>query len=477
MSEIFRDRTEGVAARRLDLLRRRRDELVTMPHAVRRVVVSRAAWTAAGLATLVCGVALIGAAAAPPVAALVSRGLPGMVPAPLQTLLCATWVCGLVAYAISRALAEHRFAVAMSHYVLPSDDPDHDVDRLSHERPDEQARTMAHRLEVRSAALPVAAAAIVLPATVLYVLQALRVGGWPATGEVEAMLAERGGSLIALAALGLAGAVAMTSRAARAPAMAVAAGIVATGALLGAAVGFARGATGVTWWLATAATVAATVALVVRRLRVERERIAAKDPAAGSELFTWRGLARGVRAVVVKAGSVVTTKRLAAVVGGLVLVTLFGAPVQRVGANVRPAHDVAEAPARATVTANRGTFSHAVQQPIDHGVAVDLYLDGADAIDVRALGGVDSVPAGWTARIVARSDVAPAGSLRFDPLALGATNARVVDNELTIQACDGHPEPLGVRVTSTRDSAVRYTVYFDVTLAPARCLRDYSPRY
>src|SRR5574339_304683 len=60
--EPFRDPTEGAKARRRDLLTRRRDDLATMPHFIRRVFVKRSARAAAG-AVLFAGGALIAATA------------------------------------------------------------------------------------------------------------------------------------------------------------------------------------------------------------------------------------------------------------------------------------------------------------------------------------------------------------------------------------------------------------------------------
>ena len=137
MSEIYRDRSEGAAARRQELLRRRRDELVTMPHAVRRVVVARSARIAAGMFATLAGAALIAAAWSPELAARLQGMMPGLQPAPLSTLLFGGWILCLVAWSISRARFEHRFAVAMSRYVLPTSDVDRDVERLDHEHPDE----------------------------------------------------------------------------------------------------------------------------------------------------------------------------------------------------------------------------------------------------------------------------------------------------------------------------------------------------
>ena len=65
MSNIFRDPTEGATARRADLLRRRRDELVMMPHAIRRVYVARRARTAASVTIAIVGAALLAIAMEP----------------------------------------------------------------------------------------------------------------------------------------------------------------------------------------------------------------------------------------------------------------------------------------------------------------------------------------------------------------------------------------------------------------------------
>jgi len=184
-SEIFRDRTEGTAAKRQELLRRRRDELVTMPHAVRRVVVARSARIAASMAITLGGVALIATAYSPGLATKIASMMPGIQPAPLSTLLSGSLLFGLVAWAISRARVEHRFAVEMSKYVLPSNDLDHDVERLDHEHPDELARAMGHRLEVKSAAWPILAAGVIVPATALWLGRLARTHAWPVMSEFE----------------------------------------------------------------------------------------------------------------------------------------------------------------------------------------------------------------------------------------------------------------------------------------------------
>ena len=115
------------------------------------------------------------------------------------------WVIAIVAYFVARARCEHHFSVAMSKTVLPSENADADVERLSHEHPDEVARRMAHRLEVRASAWPVAAIAMIVPATLLYLFYGFKQGGWPAIAEYEASLATNAGKLALIAGMQAAG--------------------------------------------------------------------------------------------------------------------------------------------------------------------------------------------------------------------------------------------------------------------------------
>ncbi|MBT8495869.1 MAG: hypothetical protein KJO07_22690, partial [Deltaproteobacteria bacterium] len=55
----FRDFMPGMEGRRADLLRRRRDELATMPHALRRVYVARVSRVSAALAACLGGTVLM----------------------------------------------------------------------------------------------------------------------------------------------------------------------------------------------------------------------------------------------------------------------------------------------------------------------------------------------------------------------------------------------------------------------------------
>ncbi len=298
MSEIYRDRSEGTAAKRQELLRRRRDELVTMPHAVRRVVVARTARIAASMVATVGGIALIATSFAPHLADKLASVMPGIQPAPLSTLLAGSWLVGLIAWAISRARVEHRFAVAMSKYVLPTNDIDHDVERLDHEHPDHIARMMGRDLEVRSAAWPLLAASVLLPATALWIARGLRTHGWPVMSELELSLALHAKPLLMIGLAGLAGSIVMTRKFTRLPMVATM--LIPFGAVAGAltVAGFAKSLAWA-WPTSGVAVLAMGTGLIVRTLRKERALLEVEDPAAGSELFTIRGMLQELRSGIV----------------------------------------------------------------------------------------------------------------------------------------------------------------------------------
>jgi hypothetical protein len=235
--------------------------------------------------------------------------LPGISPAPLATILTATWVIGVVAWAMSAARSQHRFAVAMSRYVLPSEDLDHDVERLDHERPDDMARAMGHRLEVGSAAWPIAAAGAIAPATVLWLSLLVRDRAYVPVARLEDAIAGHAWALGAFAIAGALAAVVMTRRAARKPLVAIVLAPVAVGAFATSVL--ATGMDGA-WIYGSLAAISAVGAVIVRRLRRERTLIDVADPAAGSELFTIRGAIRALRA-----GLARTRAGLAAMVAGV----------------------------------------------------------------------------------------------------------------------------------------------------------------
>lgn len=299
MTDIYRDPTDGATARRVDLLRRRRDELVTMPHAVRRVVVARGARIAASAAMAVVGALLVGAASSPRMAKLLGHLLPPDDPAVIATALLAAWLGGALVYAIARSICEHRFAVAMTRCVLPGDDLHHDLERLAHETPDEVARRMAHAREVSSAAMPVLAAALVGPATLAYIGLAIRVHGWPANRVIEHAMQEHSGALVLAGVLGVVAIALVLTQRMRAPSMTVPMGVVAVTAIVVAAATKSDVASAI-------AAIAGMIALNTRTLRIERAWIDTEDPAAGTELFVRmrRRLADARRFVVAHYGMV-----------------------------------------------------------------------------------------------------------------------------------------------------------------------------
>jgi hypothetical protein len=295
MPDIYRDPSDGAAARREHLLRHRRDELATLPHAIRRVVVARSARIGASLVVAVLGAGLVGLASWPDATRYLATHLPNH-PAVLTAMLCAIWLGGVFAWWVARARCEHRFAVAMSRYVLPGANVDHDVERLDHEHVDEQARAMAQRLEIRSAALPVLASALVVPATAVYLGEVAAAGGVPVLSAVETGLAD---AAVPLALLGFAGAVAalLVNRPALRGRTSAILGLGMVPCLaIGAFDAAASGVMGVAWALIGAIAIAAPVGMVSWRLVRERVALDATDPTAGSEVITLRAVLRRVAA-------------------------------------------------------------------------------------------------------------------------------------------------------------------------------------
>jgi hypothetical protein len=480
VSEIYRDRTEGAAAKRQELLRRRRDELVTMPHAVRRVVVARSARIAAGMAIALSGAVLLVAAATPKLALWMTTWLPGIQPAPLSTLLSVMWIVGIVAWAIGRARVEHRFAVAMSHYVLPGDDLDQDIERLDHERPDEIAREMAHGLEVSSAAWPVIAAALILPVTALYISRGVAVHGWPVMSEFEASLAAHSGALIAIAIGGAVAAIVMTRRSARMPAAAPIAGSAALLAALVAIGLAARGAHAV-WWVAGLAVITGSIGYAARRLRIERVLIAADDPAAGSELFTLRGFLRSVRTQLGTAYRMLRGVRgyrlwrfalLAFVIAPMYLVFGRGHSSSARVAAIKPGAVMPR-----TATAVEPSPSLAPDDKVvrvGNRFEVDVTL-GDHAVDIESLSDLGMVPANWHATIGielgstdAKLAVSPFPGATDGMMNLGGGVEHV---EFQVDNCDGRVQPLGLHLERAlhETGTQRVTLYITPKLEVAHC--------
>ena len=478
MSDIFRDPTEGALARRLDLLRRRRDELITMPHAVRRVVVARAARIAASLVLCLGGAAVLAAAASPMVSRLLEGVLPGQDPAVLSQLLLGAWVLAVFAYAISRSRAEHRFIVAMSRYVLPGDDLAQDIERLSHEHPDAMAKQMAQRLEVRSAALPVLAAALILPATALYIIHSVRELGWSRT--FDASVAGQGWELAGCATLGVVAAIVVTRRFARVPVVAAIAGgiaLIAAGAV-SIEVALTGGVPSIL--LLASLVLAATIAVVVRRLRSEREWIDADDPAAGSKLFTLRDAVAAVRRAYgfIRPRVRRSTVMVAAVCAALVVAAATSMGNLEISPRL-PIVPAAQAAPGAPLGLEEKTSPdlaprYRVESIGEGQVYMNVELENGATVEIPGIAGLEAVPAGWHARIVVRLAGSAPGPVRVTPF-VGQVRTNL-ENQAdaiisTIEVCGPHPGQLGLHVGAPGNwpegrSAVSLVIEPQLSLSP-----------
>ena len=461
MSEPFRDRTEGAIARRQDLLRKRRDEFVMMPHAIRRVVVARAARNAASLAILVSGAAMLVVAMSPTLTSYIARGLPGINPAVISTFLGGAWILGLVAFATSRGRSEHRFAVEMSSTVLPGQDLDDDIERLSHERPDLVARRMAQRLEVGSAALPVAAAAFALPATLVYFAHALDAKGWPSTAAFEANLADVASALVVAAVAGTIAAIVMTRPGARSPRVTTPALLISAASGGIAAFSLLNRDMPATWVCTVLSVISGSIAIVNWRLTKERAALEVNDPAAGSELFTLRGFietckhaALGVRAhispsMVVGAG-----------VFGL-LVVCAGSPVTSgtKTASASTSRAVRGSVAQPQRKALPGSSSYTVAPTSDGRLRITAtFVDGKPIDLVGGLSGIDMLPQNWKAHVTIRLEASDIpGTIAVTPFP-GDKNVAMLhlDNTWTEQrfsteVCDNREQMLGLAIVPGPD--------------------------
>lgn len=461
-SEIFRDRTEGASARRQDLLRRRRDEFVMMPHAIRRVYVARRARSGAAIAVWLTGVALVATMLSPKLATFLTRGMPGINPAVLSTGVIAMWVLGVVAYFVARARCEHHFAVEISKTVLPGQDLDHDVERLANERPDDVGRAMAHKLEVRSSAWPVAALAMLLPATALYIYYGVKAGGWPSIAVYEAALAAQSKKLALIGGFGTLAAIFVTRRSLRLPVVApVAAGVT----LLGTGVAMA-----VKPWLVLIAIVGLSVAYVAFRLKRERAQLETDDPAAGAEIFTWKGFWQSTRATIATVNAKLPRrpKQIAMIALGMAVIALFLFRGHK--APAAPPTIVAQAPTIAPkelITTNSGA-SFKVSPTGDGAFKVDLTIVDDKGIDIT-FPGIGFVPRGWTARLAAQQ-LGPmlSDSMSASMVAPGGfvTIYGTSETSFSVSACDEEAKPFTLHVNAP---AGTYSLRVTPVLEPAGC--------
>ncbi|MGE5186745.1 MAG: hypothetical protein ACM31C_32045, partial [Acidobacteriota bacterium] len=380
----------------------------------------------------------------------------------------------VIVYITARAMHEHRFVVAMSRYVLPGEDLDVDLERLSHERPDDMARAMAHRLEVRSAALPVAAAAMIVPALVMYLALAVKNHGWASTSAFEEALASHVVALFAIADAGLVAAMLMTRRSLRLPVVAPIAATVAVVVATTALVAYTYHAFRPAWIALGAFSIAGAIAIVVRRLQSERERIETEDPAAGSDMFTWRGFVRDVRAMIAWVRARLTrrrVRRVAAFAGALALVGtgyhFWRATHRTLEPVATPTFALAPAPMPTHVEPVPGRTSGYTIDPSDHGIVIHLHIVDGKPVDIANLA---DVPAGWRARVTLSAAESPA--VLVTPFAGDDSIAPTSLQDSipsTVELCDGKRHHLALHVDPITSESREITLTVSASLELADC--------
>lgn len=200
-SHPFRDGTAGAEAKRLKLLRDRRDELATMSHEIRQIYVRRFSRLLASIALAIGGSIVVAASLDEDLANSIAGLLPGTNPAALSTALLATWVVAGFALFSGRAWAERRFAVAMAKAVLPTGELHTDVSRLAFEDPATVGRAITRRLVPLSRMVGLMASGLVLPLTGLAAYLVVKAGGYPMVDDVELLFAEQAGNLLLIGSM------------------------------------------------------------------------------------------------------------------------------------------------------------------------------------------------------------------------------------------------------------------------------------
>lgn len=439
-----------------------------MPHAIRRVFVARRARIAASLAICAMGAVFVTTALSASLAKVIASHMPGINPAVLSTFVVSMWVVGVVAYTLSRARGEHQFAVQMSRYVLPGNDLDEDLERLSHENPDDIARGMAHRLEVRSAALPLLAAGFILPVTGLYLYQAARVGGWPSITDFEASLALHTKLFVGTAITGAIAAVIMTRKFARMPSVAP----------VGIGIAFALGvfAFEKASWLAGAALLVGAAAFIAWRLRKERALLETEDPAAGSELFTIRGMLRSIGSALQAVRTKITSTRNRKVAIGCVMAVTAVAMFATKDTKKRNLDMQAQMPLQSrvelktSVVAESGS-KYRVEHTGDGRLRITINIVDTQPVDI-SFPGLSSIPQTWNARIGVHLQQYASGlrvtGFPADPGAVTTTLAAAgLDTSFSQAACDIALHDLALRVQTQVPG--EYTIIVAPVLEPAGC--------
>jgi hypothetical protein len=377
------------------------------------------------------------------------------------------WVIGALAYTLSRARGEHQFAVQMSKYVLPGDDLDHDLERLSHENPDDIARGMAHRLEVKSAALPLFAAGFLLPATALYIYQGVHALGWPSITDYEASLALHTKTFVGSAIAGAVCAVIMTRRFARLPSVAP----------IGLALALGTGALALdgTTWVAGIALLVGAAAVIVWRLRKERTLLEAEDPAAGSELFTIRGVLTSIASAARATSKVLlSSKHRRAITLGVTSVAVLAGLAMTRSTTKQPAPTTQAAAPQVdlkTPIVMKSGSSYRIEQIADGRMVIKIQIVDNQPIDI-AFPGISTIPQSWLARLDVHV-VQYASGLRVtafpdEPNSRTETLAAAqLDASFLQTACDLAIHDLALRVQA--EVAGEYTIDVTPVLSPTGC--------
>jgi hypothetical protein len=311
------------------------------------------------------------------------------------------------------------------------------------------AKSMAQRLEARSAALPVIAAALVFPASALYVIDTAIEAGWSKAFEYH--LAGQVWSVVGIGALGFIAGSLMMRTSARLPIVGRIAAVAAAACIALPVVTFMNGGMPKVYLLAPFVIVA-TVAVIVRRLRIEREQIDAVDPAAGSELFSWKKSFAALRGSLKDVTSRIT-KRM--VVGASIATGVFilaGGPVMNssndgaVQASATSAIPVLDGDGVTLSKKNPG--KSLFDAP---AVTVNVDIMQGQFGEIHGIAGLDTLPYGWKMTMVVRLVEAAPGLVSVTPMGNGSVtpnysnNAGAIIATTTVTACEG-TEPVGLRV-------------------------------
>jgi len=295
----FRDDAIIAEGRRERLLVRRREELATVPDALRSVYVARAARAASALLIAMFMAALIAAAAVPAVASAVASVVPGRNPAVLSSLLFAALVGGSLTYFLARARAERRFARTLARAVAPTGDARADVERLTKLSPKALGLDLARRRELAAIGLPMLAAAVLVPCAAIYACMALVEWGYPRPAAFDDTLAAFAPQLVAGALLGIAAASMLAPRLLRLGGNQLVqvrntAFVILVPALPLAIWGLVDGTALASWTGGAAAALSLLVVLAAQRVQSERARLGIADEVTVAAL-TLKDLIRSAR--------------------------------------------------------------------------------------------------------------------------------------------------------------------------------------